>query len=325
MTSTGREVVSEEGMQTHRASDMRRLPLDRTSTPVNDAELVTLATPALESVRVLASAGNAALARLIERTSTGTSHRSLLRGLVGGAPAASIVARALNDADTVPKTPMAPAASQVRGRKAISQKTRRPRYDFDELAKWPGNARRAWKKLGKKSRKIVTDRMSARYGNEFADRFVALLKAPEPVGAIWGPGLGPSPETLLMHGYKRASLSWMNEFWVHPSGAVVALMHETPKEGERAPAGARAPGAATSPLEEEEADDPVAEAEIFVDEWWDALRADREQILALINEITRRGGSQQNPELRQELERRLAEFWEKQSTVSESLAELAED
>jgi hypothetical protein len=93
-----------------------------------------------------------------------------------------------------------------------------------ELAKWPSEARNAWRRLDEFDRNLVVLQMAAKYGEPFAREFlkqVAKGKPQDDVEHYFGPGVGPKQEKLLAGGYQLAQKDSVHEWWVHPSGKSV--------------------------------------------------------------------------------------------------------
>lgn len=128
---------------------------------------------------------------------------------------------------------------------------------LEELARDPGEAHLAWKKLSTEDRFAVLGKMEARYGSNFAQQFLEdEEKGKVQLGTtFYGRGIGPTPKQLIADGYR---LGWNSlysaeleaENWVHPSGKIVQRDISTWKKGEPQPETAppeKAPPAAPSP------------------------------------------------------------------------------
>jgi len=93
-----------------------------------------------------------------------------------------------------------------------------------ELAKWPSEARKVWRKLDEVDRNLVVLQMAAKYAVPFAREFLKQVGAGKPqddVENYFGPGVGPKQENLLAMGYQLAQKDSVHEWWVHPSGKSV--------------------------------------------------------------------------------------------------------
>jgi hypothetical protein len=98
-----------------------------------------------------------------------------------------------------------------------------------ELAKWPGQARSAWRQLGGVDRNRVAWQMAANYGVDFARKFLREVEEPKPkdlVDQYFGRGVGPNQTTLQDRGYRIAQRDSVHEWWVHPSGQEVTRNYE---------------------------------------------------------------------------------------------------
>ena len=97
---------------------------------------------------------------------------------------------------------------------------------LEELARDPGEAHQAWKKLSPKEQNAVVDKMRRRYGEPFAQQFLDEVKKGKPQIEVstYQFGSGPKPDQLIASGYRRAGLEFTGnvgfeiEVWVHPSG-----------------------------------------------------------------------------------------------------------
>lgn len=100
---------------------------------------------------------------------------------------------------------------------------------YDELARDPADAHKAWSGLTQTERDTVTKRMRLRYGDTFAQEFLAVVKTGKPRFDVnyYQPGSGPTREKLLERGYRRAgpehtgNAGFNVEVWVHPTGMTV--------------------------------------------------------------------------------------------------------
>ena len=104
-------------------------------------------------------------------------------------------------------------------------KPRRQRNDAElrELAKWPGQAHRVWKRLDSSERMALTVHMANRYGQRFAKDFVGFTGG----GAkdLWSTFGGPfpeiKPEKLQRDGYVLIQKDSANQWWGHANGHVM--------------------------------------------------------------------------------------------------------
>lgn len=107
-------------------------------------------------------------------------------------------------------------------------KVRRDKH-FDELARDPADAHKAWSGLTQTERDTVTERMRLRYGDAFAQEFLAVVKKGKPQFDLdyYQPGAGPTREQLFARGYRLAgpertgNAGFDVEIWVHPTGRTV--------------------------------------------------------------------------------------------------------
>ncbi len=98
-----------------------------------------------------------------------------------------------------------------------------------DLARDPGEAHQAWKKLSPADRSAVMEKMEANYGKNFARQFAEIANKgkAEVVTRNYQPGTGPSPAQLTAQGYRLGWKTMGNagvelEFWLQPSGKTVA-------------------------------------------------------------------------------------------------------
>lgn len=98
---------------------------------------------------------------------------------------------------------------------------------LEELAKWPNNAHKAWKKLNEVDRTHVVFRMILNYGESFAREFlrVATAQAYDIVLIYYGLEVGPTPDKLVTRGFQLTQEDSVHEWWVHPSGRIVLRRH----------------------------------------------------------------------------------------------------
>ena len=119
-----------------------------------------------------------------------------------------------------------------------TQAERRREQGLEELARDPGEAHQAWKKLGEMERIAVAERMRRRYGGPFAQQFLDEVKKGKPQIQTqnYQPGLGPKPDELIASGYRRGWIVLGHaaaevEWWVHPSGRRIQRDVSTWKPG----------------------------------------------------------------------------------------------
>jgi hypothetical protein len=118
--------------------------------------------------------------------------------------------------------------------------------DTKELARWPADAHRAWKRLDMAGRSAVLVQMAARYGADFARSFADFAKKGNTrlESADFVPAQPTqTPEAMKKRGYRLAQQGGTadtgQEWWVHPSGHQIYLQRElTP----RVPSAPVAPG-----------------------------------------------------------------------------------
>ncbi len=111
-----------------------------------------------------------------------------------------------------------------------TQAERRREQELEELARDPGEAHRAWKKLSEVERFAVVAKMEVRYGGPFARQFLDEVKKGKPQREKhhYARGLGPKPSELIKKGYRRGwtqhiAADMALEWWVHPSGRYVTM------------------------------------------------------------------------------------------------------
>ena len=111
----------------------------------------------------------------------------------------------------------------------LHQRGQALRDRIEQLARDPGLAHEAWKRLHPDDRTAVLHRMSQLFGDAFADQFLAIAtsgKAQRDV-IYWPAGTGPTDEQLRSLGYRRGGREitgsgWIEvEVWVHPNGKVL--------------------------------------------------------------------------------------------------------
>jgi hypothetical protein len=95
-----------------------------------------------------------------------------------------------------------------------------------DLAKDPGKAHQAWKRLSAEDRATVLENMTQRYGTTFANRFRDIAEQGKPDLTLYyqQPGTGPMREQLKASGWRfmemeiTGSAAFDVEIWVHPTG-----------------------------------------------------------------------------------------------------------
>jgi len=111
----------------------------------------------------------------------------------------------------------------------LRQRGQALRDRIEQLARDPGLAHEAWKRLHPDDRTAVLHRMRQLFGDAFADEFLAIAtsgKAQRDV-IYWPAGTGPSDEQLRALGYRRGGREitgsgWIEvEVWVHPNGKLL--------------------------------------------------------------------------------------------------------
>jgi len=111
------------------------------------------------------------------------------------------------------------------------QKRRAAAPSITELAQWPSKAHRAWKRLDQAQQKAVAEQMASRYGQAFADAFVAAAKSGKTKleGADFVTAqASQTPDAMKAAGYKLAQFASngdrAQEWWVRPDGFEVFLL-----------------------------------------------------------------------------------------------------
>jgi hypothetical protein len=115
----------------------------------------------------------------------------------------------------------------------------RREQQLEELARDPGAAHQAWKKLSPAEQIAVVERMRRRYGQSFAQQFLDEVKKgkPQVVLYYYPPESGPKPDQLIASGYRFAEMEITGtgaidvEVWVHPSGKKIRRDVSTYKFG----------------------------------------------------------------------------------------------
>lgn len=121
-----------------------------------------------------------------------------------------------------PKAPAAKKAPKARTAKELR-----------EMARWPGEAHRAWKGLGSADRKTVLEAMGKAYGTAFAQSFEKATTGSKRLVAHGYVTSLPhqTPTWFANNGYKLADRATYQQWWVHPDGHEIYLVLEsTPKE-----------------------------------------------------------------------------------------------
>ena len=110
------------------------------------------------------------------------------------------------------------------------QAERRREQQLEELARDPGEAHLAWKKLSEAERNVVVEKMRRRYGEPFAQQFLEEVKKGKPQieTHYYSRGIGPKPSELIQKGYQRGWIEFIAadmevEWWVHPSGRYIRI------------------------------------------------------------------------------------------------------
>ena len=142
--------------------------------------------------------------------------------------------------------PRADFASSSAGRHVLqckpdepTQAERKRDQELEALARDPGEAHQAWRKLSTTEQNDVVERMRRRYGGPFAQQFLDVVKEAKPKIEVlyYQPGSGPTPDTLIARGYRRAGPEFTGnaafdvEVWVHPSGSTIRRDVSTYKFG----------------------------------------------------------------------------------------------
>ena len=136
-----------------------------------------------------------------------------------------------------------PAERAIAAAEASSKPKPRPRRalsesEMREMARWPGEAHRVWKRLTLDEQTAVTLQMAAEHGEVFARKFLEYTRSG--ARSDWSTLGGPFPEYTLdwfkAHGYELAQKDAVNQWWVHPSGHVMVGQF-----GVAAPSGACTP------------------------------------------------------------------------------------
>src|SRR5215217_8995003 len=107
-----------------------------------------------------------------------------------------------------------------------TQAEARRKQQLEELARDPGEAHQAWKKLSPIEKFTVQESMRRRYGGLFVQQFLDEVQKGKPQiqTSTYEFGAGPKPEQLKAGGFRRAgvesmgNVGWEIELWVHPSG-----------------------------------------------------------------------------------------------------------
>jgi hypothetical protein len=150
------------------------------------------------------------------------------------------------------------------GAVVVAKKDPKHEQKLDELARLPGEAHMAWKKLNAADRSAVLAKMEAHYGKAFKDQFLeAANKGKAQVGTLTYSNSPKSKlpmitdEQLKARGYRKAgsehtgNAAWDTEVWVHPSGKTIRRDVSTYEFGKgdpaKQPAGTKGPAGTTGP------------------------------------------------------------------------------
>ena len=109
---------------------------------------------------------------------------------------------------------------------------------LEKFAKWPEEARLAWKKLDHWERNLVLWQMAANYGSDFAKKFLEDVDKRRPKDdsdQYFGKDVGPTPDQLLTRGFKIAQKDSVHEWWVNPSGKGITRNYTSDKPGDVKP------------------------------------------------------------------------------------------
>ena len=199
----------------------------------------------------------------------------LPRGPVGDSVAESAMKAQLRFQGGSQQT-AAPAPVTGGAASASAAKAQQHEQWLGELARDPGEAHLAWKKLTTADRSEVLKKMEARYGKDFAEKFKEEVKKGKPQVETATYGSTPSSkfpmtttEQLKARGYRKAGEevtgtgAWDVEVWVHPSGKTARRVIERSSPGAtqpgKQPAGATGP--ADAPSAGQKVDDPPPDEE----------------------------------------------------------------
>ena len=111
------------------------------------------------------------------------------------------------------------------GKPPAVRKARRERNDAElkELAKWPTEAHRLWKRLSGREQVALLVHMQGRYGKSFAQQFFGFTKSG--ARSDWATFGGPFPEYnaewFAAKGYQLVQKDSQNQWFAHPSGHVM--------------------------------------------------------------------------------------------------------
>jgi hypothetical protein len=125
-----------------------------------------------------------------------------------------------------PRATLARRVGNEHMQQLLRQRGQTLRDRIEQLARDPGLAHEAWKRLHSDDRVAVLHRMRQLFGDKFADEFLAAATADKAHTDIiyWPAGTGPTDEQLRGLGYRRGGLeitgsAWIEvEVWVHPTG-----------------------------------------------------------------------------------------------------------
>ena len=155
---------------------------------------------------------------------------------------------------------------------------RRRDQQLEELARDPGEAHLAWKKLSEAERNVVVEKMRRRYGEPFAQQFLEEVKKGKSQieTHYYSRGMGPKPSELIQKGYQRGWIQLIAadmevEWWVHPSGRYIRIDVGTWKPG--AAEAQKEPGTKAPPVKLPPTDGPEGKVPPMTDEQVKALDA----------------------------------------------------
>lgn len=101
--------------------------------------------------------------------------------------------------------------------------------ELHDLARWPGEAHKAWKRLPDLQRAAVVVTMTKLYGDAFAKAFLGFTRSGARLDQHhYGTGTFPegTPKWFADHGYGIAQQDSLQVWWVHPSGHVITKARE---------------------------------------------------------------------------------------------------
>jgi hypothetical protein len=169
-----------------------------------------------------------------------------------------------------------------------TQAERRREQKLEELARDPGEAHRAWKKLSEVESSAVVGKMEVRYGRPFARQFLDEVKKGKPQRETrhYVRGVGPKPSELIKKGYQRGwtehiAADMQLELWVHPTGRYVAMDVGTWKPGSaetKKEPGTKAPPAKLPPVMPQPPEPPLTEEQERALDFLDDLQLRNNQL-----------------------------------------------